>query len=64
MIVLESVKKNVKDQYDWRDISFPTGPKDCKKFKTNNRTIALNVLLAPQKRKRKTNLHLKTQFSE
>ena len=32
------------DQYNQKDINFPTGSKDWKKLKTNKKTIALNVL--------------------
>ena len=30
-------------QYNWRDIDFPSHQKDWKKFKQNNKTIALKV---------------------
>ena len=32
------------DQYEWEEIHFPAESKDWKKFETNNKTIALNVL--------------------
>ena len=36
------------DQYDWREIDFPAQPsKDWKKFESNNKSIALNVLYIP-----------------
>ena len=41
--------KNIKikpsiDQYDWKEVDFPSGSKDWKKFEQNNKTIALNIL--------------------
>ena len=35
------------DKYNWKEIEFPAGPKDWKKIKQNNKTIALNVLFVP-----------------
>ena len=35
------------DQYNWEGIEFPAGIKDWKRFKRNNKTIALNILFAP-----------------
>ena len=35
------------DQYNWKDIDFLAGIKDWKKFKQNNKTIALNILYVP-----------------
>ena len=32
------------DQYNWKDIEFPSHSKDWKKFDQNNKTIALNIL--------------------
>ena len=32
------------DQYNWKDIEFPSNTKDWKKFQQNNKTIALNIL--------------------
>ena len=34
-------------QYNWKDIEFPSHPKDWKKFEQNNNTIALNILYIP-----------------
>ena len=31
-------------QYNWKDISFPSRKKDMKKFESNNKSIALNIL--------------------
>ena len=36
------------DKYNWEDIEFPAGIKDWNKFEKNNKTIALNILFAPQ----------------
>ena len=35
------------NKYNWKDINFPAGPHDWKKFKQNNKTIALNILYVP-----------------
>ena len=35
------------DQYNWKEISFPSNKKDWTKFELNNKLIALNVLYAP-----------------
>ena len=32
------------DNYNWKDIEFPSHSKDWKKFEQNNKTIALNIL--------------------
>ena len=34
-------------QYNWKEIDFPSHSKDWKKFRQNNKTIALNALLVP-----------------
>ena len=34
-------------KYNWKDINFPAGPHDWKKFEQNNKTIALNILYVP-----------------
>ena len=34
------------DKYNWKDINYPSGKDDWKKFEKNNPTIALNVLYA------------------
>ena len=34
------------NQYNWRDIDFPSHQKDWKKFEQNNETIAFNILFA------------------
>ena len=35
------------DQYDWKEIDFPSTGKDWKKFESNNKSIALNILYVP-----------------
>ena len=36
------------DQYNWKDINFPSHVDDWKKFELNNKSIALNVLYVPE----------------
>ena len=36
------------NQYNWKDIDFPSTGKDRKKFELNNKSIALNILYMPQ----------------
>ena len=35
------------DQYNWKEIDFPSNGKDWKKFESNNKSIALNILHVP-----------------
>ena len=35
------------DQYNWKEINFPSHKKDWKKFETNHKLIALNILYIP-----------------
>ena len=35
------------DNYNWKDIEFPSCSKDWRKFEQNNKTIALNILYVP-----------------
>ena len=35
------------DQYDWKEIDFPSQGKGWKKFESNNKSIALNILYVP-----------------
>ena len=39
--------KPVIDKYDWKEIDFPSTGKDWKKFESNNKSIALNILYVP-----------------
>ena len=34
-------------KYNWKEINFPAGPNDWKKFEQDNKTIALNILYVP-----------------
>ena len=40
--------KSFIDQYNWKDINFPSHVDDWKKFELNNKSIALNVLYVPE----------------
>ena len=35
------------DQYNWKEITFPSHSKDWKKFESKNKSIAINVLYVP-----------------
>ena len=35
------------DQYNSREINFPSPSKACKKFEQNNKTITINILFVP-----------------
>ena len=35
------------DQYNWKEIDFPSQKKDWKKFELNNKSIALNIVYVP-----------------
>ena len=35
------------NQYNWKEISFPSHKKDWKKFELNNKLIALNIFYVP-----------------
>ena len=37
------------DQYNWKEIDFPSHSKDWKKFKLNNKSIAPNIFYVPHK---------------
>ena len=39
--------KSFIDQYNWKEIDFPSHSKDWKKFELNNKSIALNILFVP-----------------
>ena len=39
------------NNYNWKDIDFPSHSKDWRKFDCNNKTIALNILYVPYKTK-------------
>ena len=35
------------DQYNWKEINFPSKKEDWKNFELNNKSIALNILYVP-----------------
>ena len=35
------------DQYNWKEIVFPSHKKDCKKFESNNKSIPLSISYVP-----------------
>ena len=39
------------NQYNWKDIKFPSDKEDWRKFEQNNKEIGLNVLFVPYKKK-------------
>ena len=39
------------NQYNWKDIKFPSDKEDWKKFEQNNKEIALNTLFVPYNKK-------------
>ena len=47
------------DQYNWKEIDFPSHSKDWKKFEQNNKSIALNILFVPYNTE-KTCIQIKT----
>ena len=50
------------DQYNWKDIEFPSHSKDWKKFEQNNKTIAFNILFVPYNTK-KIRLAYKSKYN-
>ena len=40
------------DQYNWKEIDFPSHSKDWKKFEQNNKTIALNIIFVQHNTKK------------
>ena len=64
---LEKIKKDPQriskikpfiDNYNWKDIEFPSYSKDWKKFEQNNKTIALNILFVPYNTKQIRPAHI------
>ena len=39
--------KSFINQYDWKGTNFPSQKEDWKKFESNNKSIALNILFVP-----------------
>ena len=48
---IPKIKLLLIDQYNWKEIDFPSHSKDWKKFKENSKTIALNILFVPHNNK-------------
>ena len=46
------------DNYNWKDIEFPSYSKDWKTFEQNNKTIALNILFVPYNTKQIRPVHI------
>ena len=46
------------DQYNWKEISFPSHQKDWKKFELNNKSIALNILYIPHNTEEEKHAHV------
>ena len=44
------------DQYNWKEINFPSYKKNWKKFELNIKSIALNILYVPHAYKSNNNL--------
>ena len=44
---ISKIKPFISDQYNWKEIDFPSKQKDWKNFELNNKTIALNILFVP-----------------
>ena len=40
------------DQHNWKEIDFPSHIKDWEKFKSNHKSIALNILYVPHNTKK------------
>ena len=47
----ESKIKSYINQYNWKDIRFPSDEEDWKKFEQNNKQIAMNILFVPHNKK-------------
>ena len=47
---ISKLKKYI-NQYNWKDIKFPSNKEDWKKFEENNKEIALDVLFVPHNKK-------------
>ena len=47
----ESKIKSYINQYNWKDIRFPSDEEDWKKFEQNNKEIAMNILFVPHNKK-------------
>ena len=52
------------DQHGWKDINSPSHEKDWKKFETNNKSIALNPLFIPHRKKEIRQAYISKHSSE
>ena len=43
---ISKIKPSI-DQYNWKEIDFPSRREDWKKFESNNKSIVLNILYVP-----------------
>ena len=50
------------DQYNWKEINFPSLKKDWKKFELNNKSIALNILFIPHNTEKRRHVY-KSQYN-
>ena len=48
---IQKILKTFINQYNWKEIDFPSTGKDWKKFESNNKSIALNILYVPHNTK-------------
>ena len=51
------MNKNQKDQYNWKNIDFPSRSKDWKKFESNNKSTAFNILYVPYNTEKIRHVH-------
>ena len=58
-ICRESKRKSYINQYNWKEIKFPSDKEDWTKFKQNNKEIALNVLFIRHNKKNRTSIYIK-----
>ena len=52
------------DNYNWKDIEFPSHSKDWKKFEQNNKTIAHNIFFVPDNTKEIRAARISTYYNE
>ena len=50
------------DQYNWKNISFPSHKKDWKSFESSNKSIALNIFYIPYNTKETRHAYKSKQF--
>ena len=52
------------NNYNWKDIEFPSHSKDWRKFECNNKTIALNILYVPYNKEQIKQAYMSKQDKE